>query len=199
MFCGAQMMIKTHQTDVEEIKAGLLCNLKYLHICAVKLVKQSREICSLDLGVEFCWEGMLVCRRWCWAPQPPPTACPSWPAPQSTASACRPLPDHRGVASSPPSFPRVRMEKSTFLLTCRGGKHWSAHITSEGQLFLNLHPSVGQLYRRPRDCAQILLNGETTSGLYTIYIGGEESLPIQVYCDMSTDGGGWMVRRQVPV
>nr|CAB3267154.1 tenascin-R-like [Phallusia mammillata] len=46
-------------------------------------------------------------------------------------------------------------------------------------------------FPKPKDCAEILLNGDRTNGVYTVFFDhGSET---RVQCDLRTDGGGWMV------
>ncbi|XP_059956628.1 tenascin isoform X4 [Mesoplodon densirostris] len=51
----------------------------------------------------------------------------------------------------------------------------------------------GVLYPFPRDCSQAMLNGDTTSGVYTIYVNNDKTQKQEVFCDMTSDGGGWIV------
>ncbi|KAF3699341.1 Tenascin-N [Channa argus] len=53
--------------------------------------------------------------------------------------------------------------------------------------------TAGLLYPFPMDCIQIMKNGIKKSGRYTIHINNNRSKPLDVYCDMDTDGGGWLV------
>lgn len=61
------------------------------------------------------------------------------------------------------------------------------------KLIQTIFTTIGLLYPFPRDCSQAMLNGDTTSGLYTIYINGDKTQALEVYCDMASDGGGWIV------
>ncbi|XP_049724483.1 tenascin-N isoform X3 [Elephas maximus indicus] len=53
--------------------------------------------------------------------------------------------------------------------------------------------TVSARFPHPLDCSQVQQNSNAASGLYTIYLHGDASRPLQVYCDMETDGGGWIV------
>ncbi|XP_074067843.1 tenascin isoform X3 [Macrotis lagotis] len=76
--------------------------------------------------------------------------------------------------------------------------HYTAKIQAlkgalRSKLIQTTFTTVGLLYPYPKDCSQTMLNGETASGLYTIYLNGDKTQALNVYCDMTSDGGGWIV------
>ncbi|XP_062835494.1 tenascin-N [Anolis carolinensis] len=80
----------------------------------------------------------------------------------------------------------TRGTKYTIYITAFRGDRWSRKATTT-------FSTVSLRYPYPADCSQVQHNGHSINGLYTIYLNGDVNKPLQVFCDMTTDGGGWIV------
>ncbi|KAH0618244.1 hypothetical protein JD844_017261 [Phrynosoma platyrhinos] len=84
-------------------------------------------------------------------------------------------------------------EISGYLLTYQepDGTTKEILLSPNDQMFM-LENLISLRYPYPADCSQVQQNGHSTNGMYTIYLNGDINRPLQVFCDMTTDGGGWI-------
>ena len=113
---------------------------------------------------------------------------------------------HDGVASGTQgsSTPYYDTNGGTQYLG-RGDNMWKGKISrwaiynrvlSQSEITQTLRNSGPTFFNTCKTCKDIIDTFPQLSGydgLYWVYPGGSNSVPYQVYCDMTTDGGGWML------
>ncbi|GBM78460.1 Techylectin-5A [Araneus ventricosus] len=71
----------------------------------------------------------------------------------------------------------------------------SRNLISEVKDHFPSCPKAQAKEHKSKDCSEILATGQSTSGVYKVWIKGPFpiSQPLDVFCDMDSEGGGWTV------